>query len=60
VPQFSELRMVIRRADGTVVDHGVVAARYASRWRQAWWQLVGRHRARRRIARSNRNRGSSR
>jgi hypothetical protein len=52
--------MVIRRADGTVVDHGVVAAQYASRWRQAWWQLVGRHRARRRIARSNRNRRSTR
>ncbi|MFJ8006088.1 hypothetical protein [Streptomyces fagopyri] len=46
--------MVVRRADGTVEDHGVVAAEYSSRWRQAWWQLVGRHRAARRIARSNR------
>lgn len=56
VPHSSELRMVITRADGTVEDHGVVAAHYTSSWRAAWWQVVGRPLANRRIARSNRRR----
>ncbi|MGW2936052.1 hypothetical protein ACWDA7_30340 [Streptomyces sp. NPDC001156] len=56
VPHSSELRMVVRRADGTVEDHGVVAAHYSSRWRAAWWRLVGQPLANRRIARSNRKR----
>lgn len=46
--------MVVRRVDGTVHDHGVVSAQYKSPGRQLWWQLVGRHLADRRIARSNR------
>ncbi|MFJ4787576.1 hypothetical protein [Streptomyces sp. NPDC088794] len=46
--------MVITRADGRVEDHGVVAAHYASPWRSAWWQIVGRPLANLRIARSNR------
>ncbi|MFI5880810.1 hypothetical protein [Streptomyces sp. NPDC051554] len=56
VPHSSELRMVIKRADGTVEDHGVVAAQYSSPLRAAWWELVGRRLANRRIARSNRRR----
>lgn len=53
-PTSTELRMVVRRVDGTVHDHGVVSAQYKSPGRQLWWQLVGRHLADRRIARSNR------
>ncbi|MCX5239818.1 hypothetical protein OG824_31915 [Streptomyces prunicolor] len=56
VPHSSELRMVVTRADGTVEDHGVVAAHYTSPLRAAWWQVVGRLLANRRIARSNRRR----
>ncbi|MFC8676689.1 hypothetical protein ACFUEN_28890 [Streptomyces griseorubiginosus] len=56
VPHSSELRMVVTRADGTVEDHGVVAAHYANSWRATWWALVGRRLANRRIARSNRRR----
>ncbi|MGV9427073.1 hypothetical protein ACWDO7_22655 [Streptomyces sp. NPDC003656] len=56
VPHSSELRMVVRRVDGTVEDLGIVAAHYSSRWRAAWWRCVGRPLANRRIARSNRRR----
>ncbi len=53
VPSATELRMVVRRADGTVHDHGVVSAHYRNPIRQAWWDLIGRRLADRRIARSN-------
>ncbi|MFJ5217185.1 hypothetical protein ACIP98_20985 [Streptomyces sp. NPDC088354] len=56
VPLSTELHMVITRADGTVEDQGVVSAQYRNPVRQAWWQLVGRRLANRRIARSNRRR----
>lgn len=46
--------MVVTRADGTRIDHGVVAAHYRNPIRQAWWQLVGRPLANRRIRKSNR------
>jgi hypothetical protein len=56
VPHSSELRMVVRRVDGTVEDHGVVAAHYSNPLRQAWWLLVGLPQARLRIAMSNHRR----
>lgn len=55
-PHSSELRMIVRRADGTVEDHGVVAAHYSNPVQALWWHLVGRPLANRRIARSNRRR----
>ncbi|MEU5596678.1 hypothetical protein [Streptomyces sp. NPDC020298] len=57
VPHSSELRMVIRRADGTMHDHGVVDAHYRNPFRQAWWLYVRRPLANRRIRRSNRTAG---
>ncbi|MFI1535561.1 hypothetical protein [Streptomyces anandii] len=56
-PHSSELRMVVRRADGTVHDHGVVDAYYRNPIKQAWWRLVGKPLANRRIRRSNRTTG---
>lgn len=53
----SVLRMVVTRADGTVHDHGVVSAHYKNPIKQAWWLLVGRPLADRRIRRSNRTTG---
>lgn len=45
---------VITRADGTVVDVGVIAAGYANPLKQLWWNQVGKRLAERRIARANR------
>ncbi|MFJ8798518.1 hypothetical protein [Streptomyces sp. NPDC102487] len=55
-PHSAEVRMVVRRADGTVEDHGIVSAHYSNPLRAAWWHLVGRPLANARIARSNRRR----
>ncbi|WP_393075349.1 hypothetical protein [Streptomyces sp. LN704] len=57
VPHSSELRMVVTRADGTVHDHGVVDAHYRNPLKQAWWILVRRPLANRRIRVSNRTVG---
>lgn len=54
VPHSSELRMVITRADGTVEDHGIVAAHYSNPLRALWWKTVGKPMADCRIALSNR------
>jgi hypothetical protein len=54
-PSAAELRMVVRRADGTIHDHGIVSAHYRNPLKQAWWRLVGRPLANRRIRRSNRH-----
>lgn len=48
------LRMVVTRADGTIHDHGIVSAHYKSPIKQAWWRLIGKPLADRRIRRSNR------
>jgi hypothetical protein len=46
--------MVITRADGTVEDHGIVAAHYSNPLRALWWKTVGKPMADCRIALSNR------
>jgi len=56
VPASAELRMVVTRADGTVIDHGVVSAAYRNPLRRWWWRHIGQPLATRRIARSNRGR----
>lgn len=56
-PSEAELRMVVTRADGTVHDHGIVSAAYKNPIKQAWWLLVRKPLANRRIRRSNRERG---
>lgn len=53
-PSEAVLRMVVTRADGTIHDHGIVAAHYKNPIRQAWWRYVGQPLANRRIRRSNR------
>lgn len=54
VPSEAVLRMVVTRADGTVHDHGIVSAYYRNPIKRLWWKHVGRPRANRRIAKSNR------
>lgn len=54
VPSEATLRMVVTRADGTVHDHGIVSAYYRNPLKRWWWKHVGRPRADRRIAKSNR------
>jgi hypothetical protein len=56
-PSEAELRMVVTRADGTVHDHGVVSAHYTNPIKEAWWLLVRRPLANRRIRRSNKTAG---
>lgn len=53
----SRLYMVVRRADGTVHDHGLVEASFKNPIKQAWWRLIGKPLANRRIAKSNRTTG---
>lgn len=53
-PSFGTTSAVITRADGTVVDVGVIAAHYRSPWRRLWWRLWGLPAVNRRIKRINR------
>lgn len=53
-PTRAELHMVVTRADGRVEDLGIVAAHYRNPVRAAWWLLIRRPLANRRIRRANR------
>jgi hypothetical protein len=51
----AEIRAVVIRADGTREDLGLIAAAYPDQpVKAAWWRLVGRPLADRRIRRTNR------
>jgi hypothetical protein len=50
-----EIRAVVTRADGTVVDLGVIDARYKNPVKQALWTHVRKPLADRRIRNANRN-----
>lgn len=55
VRESSELRAVVTRADGTVVDLGVISATYRNPLKQAVWTYVRKPLASRRIRRANRS-----
>lgn len=46
---------VVTRADGTVVNLGVISAQYSSPMKNVWWQLFGRKIAHLRIQSFNRS-----
>ena len=55
VPASVTVDLVLVRADGTVHNLGVCSAHYTNPLKQAWWLLVGQHRANHRIRRANRH-----
>lgn len=58
-PRRQTLSAVVTRADGTVIDVGVVAAAYRNPFKQLWWRLVGLPAANRRIRRANKQHAAS-
>ena len=53
-PSSGSVRAVVTRANGDVVDLGVVSKTARTRRGRAWWRLVGSRLAARRIAKFNR------
>ncbi len=53
MPVDGELHAVVTRANGEVVDLGIISATYRKRWRRWWWEQVRRPLANRRIRRFN-------
>lgn len=51
--QVASLSAVVTRANGTVVDLGVIERNYPDPLRQWWWDQVGRPHVVRRIRRFN-------